>query len=185
MPTNKRILVPVDFSKPSLRAVEVALELAERLAAEVVLLHVVEPVYYPAAGEVYGIGFEFGDIYVAIERAARSQLKKLTAKVRARHAATRDLLLVGTAHRTIVEQAKKLRADLIVLSTHGRTGLSHVVLGSVAERVVRTATCPVLTVPLRGAKPAPRTRTLRPLRAPAKPAKPAKPPAKRRAAAAS
>ncbi|MDX2169941.1 MAG: universal stress protein [Deltaproteobacteria bacterium] len=149
---RKRILVPVDFSDASSLAVTHAVELAGRLGAELILLHVVEPVYYPVAGDLYGLDPEFGNVYDAVERTARQQLAKLTTRVRARHAATRELLVLGTAYRSIVAQAKRLRADLIVMSTHGRSGLSHALLGSVAERVVRLAPCPVLTVPARGVK---------------------------------
>jgi nucleotide-binding universal stress UspA family protein len=143
----KRILVPVDFSDPSLRALDYAIELSRRVKAELILLHSVEPVYYPAAADMYGIGFDVGNVYAEIERAARGQLSRLAGKLRARRVAVRTLLSAGTAHQVIVESAKKLKADLIIMSTHGRTGLSHVLIGSVAERVVRTATCPVLTLP--------------------------------------
>jgi nucleotide-binding universal stress UspA family protein len=148
----KRILVPVDFSDPSLRALDFAVELSRPLAAQVILLHAVEPVYYPVAGDMYGVGFDLGNVYDAIERAARTQLSELAAKLKARGVAVRTLLTLGTAHQVILDSAKKLKADLIVMSTHGRTGLSHVLIGSVAERVVRTAPCPVLTVPGRATR---------------------------------
>jgi nucleotide-binding universal stress UspA family protein len=106
------------------------------------------------AGDLDGLDPAFGDVYDAVERGARQQLTKLTARVSARHAATREMLVLGTAYRAIITQAKRLRANLIVMSTHGRTGLSHALLGSVAERVVRLAPCPVLTVPARGVKAA-------------------------------
>lgn len=142
----KRILVPVDFSDPCLQAVDYAAELGRRQNSELVLLHVVEPVYYPTVGEMYGVGLDLGDVYGEIERAARVQLDRLATRLKTRRVGVRTQLSLGTAHRVIVESAKKLKADLIVMSTHGRTGLSHILIGSVAERVVRTATCPVLTV---------------------------------------
>jgi universal stress protein A len=155
----KRILVPVDFSNPSLQALDYAIEFGRRLKAEFIVLHVVEPVYYPTAGDMSGMAYDVGLVYQELERAGQAQLSRLAAKLRARRVAVRPLLLVGTAHRVITETAKKLRADLIVMSTHGRTGLSHVLMGSVAERVVRTAACPVLTV--RAHRPRARRRAAR------------------------
>jgi universal stress protein A len=144
----KRILIPVDFSEPSLKALDYATKLARhrRPKPQLIVLHVVEPVYYPVAGEMYGVGLDLGSVYDEIERAARAQVARLTTSLRRRGATARGLICLGTAAQAIVETAKKLKADLIVLSTHGRTGLSHVVMGSVAERVVRTAPCAVMTV---------------------------------------
>jgi nucleotide-binding universal stress UspA family protein len=157
----KRVLVPVDFSEPSLRALDYAVEFSRRRHAQLVLLHVVEPVYYPAAADMYGVGFDLGNVYGEIERAARAQLSQLAAKLRARRVAVRPLLSLGTAHQAILESAKKLKADLIIMSTHGRTGLSHVLLGSVADKVVRSAPCPVVTVPGRRSAAPSRTRRAR------------------------
>jgi len=145
----KRILVPVDFSDPSLQALDYAIDFARQRRSELIVLHVVEPVYYPVAGELYGVGYDLGSVYDEIERAARTRLSRLTGALRKRRVAARGLISLGAAPQVIVETAKKLKADLIILSTHGRTGLSHVVMGSVAERVVRTAPCSVLTVPAR------------------------------------
>jgi universal stress protein A len=144
----KRILIPVDFSAPSLKALDYAAGLARRRRPkpQLVVLHVVEPVYYPAVGEMYGVGLDLGSVYDEIERAAQAHVARLTTSLRRRGAAARGLICVGAAAQAIVEAAAKLKADLIVLSTHGRTGLSHVVMGSVAERVVRTAPCAVVTV---------------------------------------
>jgi universal stress protein A len=156
----KRILVPVDFSDPSLQALDYAIELGRRLKAELIVLHAVEPVYYPTAGDISGIAYDVGLVYQELERAGHAQLSRLAATLRARRVAVRALLLVGTAHRVITETAKKLKADLIVMSTHGRTGLLHVLMGSVAERVVRTAVCPVMTV--RAHRPGTRRQHARP-----------------------
>jgi nucleotide-binding universal stress UspA family protein len=144
----KRILIPVDFSEPSLKALDYAVGLARRRRPEphLIVLHVVEPVYYPAVGEMYGVGLDLGSVYDEIEQAAREQVTRLATSLRQRGAAARGLICLGTAAHAIVETATKLKADLIVLSTHGRTGLSHAVMGSVAERVVRTAPCAVVTV---------------------------------------
>src|SRR5262245_46774600 len=142
----KRILVPVDFSKPSLAALDYAVDFGRPLRAELVILHAVEPVYFAATNGIYGVGFDMGTIYRELERTGQEQLDRLAAGIRSRRVAVRTLLSVGAAHRGIGDAAKKLRADLVVMSTHGRTGLSHALMGSVAERVVRSAPCPVLTL---------------------------------------
>jgi len=142
----ERILVPVDFSDPSLQALDYAIEFGQRFKPEFVVLHVVETIYYPLSGDMYGPGYDVGRVYQELERAGREQLARVAAKLRKRRLTARTLLSIGSAHRVIVETAKKLKADLIIMSTHGRTGLSHVLMGSVAERVVRNAACPVLTV---------------------------------------
>ena len=141
-----RILVPVDFSEPSLQALDYAIEFGKPFKPELVVLHVLEPIYYPGPGDMYGSGYDMGLVYRELERAAREQLSRVAATLQKKRLPVRTLLRVGTAYHTIVETAKRLKADLIIMSTHGRTGLSHVLMGSVAERVVRSATCPVLTV---------------------------------------
>ena len=148
-----RILVPVDFSDPSLQALDYAIEFGQPFKPEFVVLYVLEPVYYPGPGDMYGPspGYDMGLVYRELERAGREQLSRIAAKLQKKRLTVRTLLRVGTASHVIVETAKKLKADLIIMSTHGRTGLSHVVMGSVAEKVVRSAACPVLTV--RGRKP--------------------------------
>jgi universal stress protein A len=154
----KRILVPVDFSQPSLQALDYAIEFGQPFKPEFVVLHVLEPVYYPGAGDMYGPGYDMGLVYQELERAGRDQLSRIAATLQKKRLTVRTLLRVGTAYHVIVETAKKLKADLIIMSTHGRTGLSHVVMGSVAEKVVRSAACPVLTVRGQklGRRPSPR-----------------------------
>jgi nucleotide-binding universal stress UspA family protein len=142
----KRILVPVDFSAPSLQALDYAIEFGRPFTPQFIVLHVVEPAYYLLPGEVYDGGLDIGLMQRELERGRREELARLAAKLHKRRLALRTLLSVGAPDRVIVATAKKLNADLIVMSTHGRTGLSHVLMGSVAERVVRSAACPVLTV---------------------------------------
>jgi nucleotide-binding universal stress UspA family protein len=141
----KRILVPIDFSDSALQALDYAIELGRKLKPEFVVVHALEPVYYPGAGDMYGV-YDMSFAYREIERAGREQLAHVASRLRRRRLAVRTLLLNGSAPHAIVEAAKKLKADLIVMSTHGRTGLAHVLMGSVAEGVVRNAACPVLTV---------------------------------------
>jgi universal stress protein A len=146
-----RILVPVDFSEPSLQALDYAIEFGRPFKPEFVVLHVLEPIYFPGPGDMYGAGYDMGLVYRELERAGSEQLSRLAATLQKKRLTVRTLLRVGTAYHVIVETAKKLKTDVIIMSTHGRTGLSHVLMGSVAEKVVRSATCPVLTV--RGQKP--------------------------------
>ena len=150
--TIRRILVPVDFSSPSLQALEYAIEFQRQHKAELIVLHAVEPIYFAAMDGVYGAGFDASIVYREMERAAREQLASLSAKLRKRRIDVRVLHTVGPASQVIVDAAKKLAADLIIMSTHGRTGLAHVFMGSVAERVVRSAPCPVLTTHPRPAR---------------------------------
>jgi len=143
----KRILVPIDFSRPSLEALDYAIELNRLLKADLILVHALEPIYYPIPADISGLAaYDMGPMLRELERAGREQLAKLTAKLRQRRIDARVLQRAGTASAVIEDSAKKLKADLIVMSTHGRTGLSHVLMGSVAEKVVRHAPCPVLTV---------------------------------------
>ena len=140
----ERILVPLDFSAPSLEALDYAADLGALLGAEIVLIHVVQPVYY--AADPFGTGDILGAALDEVQRAGREGLDRLAAGVRKRRLTARTLVRVGPPPHTIVETAMQLGADLIVMSTHGRTGVSHLLMGSVAEGVVRTALCPVLTM---------------------------------------
>ncbi len=139
----KRIMVPVDFSAASLAAVDYAVGFAKPLQAELAVLFVVEPIYYlvpPFAGSM-GV-----DLLKEQCRSSRRMLARLQQRYAKRRVKLRALLQVGTAHQAIVDTARKLKTDLIIMATHGRTGVSHLLLGSVAEHVVRRASCAVLTV---------------------------------------
>jgi universal stress protein A len=133
----KRILVPVDFSKQSQAALDYAAQLSARFHATLAVLFVVEPLYYA------------GDLGLFLEeqrRFGREELSRVEARLRKRRLPCRTLLQTGVPYRIIADEAERWKADLIVLATHGRTGLSHLLMGSVAEKVMRTAKCPVLTV---------------------------------------
>jgi nucleotide-binding universal stress UspA family protein len=137
----KRILVPVDFSERSRRAVQYALPLGEQFGAEVTLLHVVQaclPVPEMSAMDATLLQRQ-------MREAGAQQLEALRKGVDTK-AELRTLLKVGDPYLETIHAAKELGTDLIILSTHGRTGLAHVLLGSTAERVVRHAGCPVLVV---------------------------------------
>lgn len=150
----KKILVPVDFSRHAQQALEYALEFAAPLHAEVLVLHVVEPVAYATPADLYaGMATQLGSLLAEQRRSARRQLDEVVAENAKRGVGVTAHLRDGVAYREIVEAAKKLGAGMIIQATHGRTGLAHVLMGSVAERVVRTAECPVLTIRTTG-KPA-------------------------------
>ena len=140
----KRILMPVDFSAPSKRALKYAEQFAKQLGAALTLVHVVEPFWYPHDWE-YLPAFEGNIGPVALEKEARARLTTLANEVGS-NAPVTPHVRSGTPWNEIVLAAKEYKADLIIIGTHGRTGLKHVVMGSTAERVVRHAHCPVLVV---------------------------------------
>jgi universal stress protein A len=142
----KHILVPVDFSAPSLRAVDYAIDFAKPLGAELIIVFVVEPIYSITPGDLYAPSSELTYLMQEQRQQGRQQLGQLATRLQKRHKKLRTVLGDGLAYQAIVDAAKNLKADLIVMATHGRTGLSHLFMGSVAEKVVRTATCPVLTL---------------------------------------
>jgi universal stress protein A len=146
----KRILVPVDFSEPSLHALEYAITFGQPFKAEFVVIFVLDPISFTPPVSPFGVEVDTGMLFEELQRSGRDQLTRLAANLKKRRVAVRTLLHIGTPYQVIVETAKKLRVDIIIMATHGRTGLSHLFLGSVAEKVVRSATCPVLTV--RGSK---------------------------------
>ena len=143
--TIKRILVPVDFSPNSLHALDYAVDFAKAFKASVAVLFVVEPIAY-AMPDFAGGAAVIGGLLDQQQRSARTQLRRLEERYAKRRVRLRALLQTGSAYQAIADTARQTKADLIVMATHGRTGLSHLLLGSVAERVVRAATCPVLTL---------------------------------------
>lgn len=139
----KKILVPVDFSEFSKKAVRYGVRFAEQFGAALVLVHVVEPVRYP---ESVIIPPEMEEGNQARLKQARRALAGFARKEIPTAVASECLSHLGVPFAEIVKAAKDVDADLIVMSTHGHTGLKHLFLGSTAERVVRLAPCPVLTV---------------------------------------
>jgi universal stress protein A len=137
-----QILAPTDLSEPSQQAIQYARELARTFGATLVLLHVVELPPYPIEGlPPSSLG---GTLLEELEQQATSDLAQVLANEAEVKVVRR--VVVGIPYRRIVEVAEAEKFDLIVMATHGRTGLSHLFMGSVAERVVRTAPCPVLTI---------------------------------------
>ena len=144
----KKILVATDFSAGADAALELALALRQQLGASVTLLHVYD------APNVYTEVYPFGvDLIAEMERGAREAMTALVERAKARAAVLggesspiTGTVVAGVPQHTIVEIAADADYDLIVVGTHGRTGLRRVMIGSVAERVVRRAPCAVLTV---------------------------------------
>jgi universal stress protein A len=139
----QQILVPVDFSNCSKKALAYAVPFARQFGAQITLLHVVE--FAPI------IGTEFTEVdFTALEERARNdataQLQKLASEQLEQGVRLRAQITSGRAWSEVVEVAKVQEIDLIVISTHGHTGLKHSLLGSIAEKVVRHAPCPVLVV---------------------------------------
>ncbi len=141
-----RILVPTDFSEPSDAALAYAKQLAHRLQAAVHVLHVIEDPLTTGTG-ADGFGFPPIDLQEELRaQAARELDARFGAREQADYRGTTEVRMSAHTAAAIVEVANERETDLIVMGTHGRTGLAHLLLGSVAERVVRTAGCPVLTV---------------------------------------
>ena len=140
-----RILVPTDFSPPSNAALDYARAVATRFGASLHLLYVADDPYRAAlAAEVYVPEVEGLRDEIIASAVSRLKEQLTVADATALHATT--AAIIGTPAWTIVDYAGANDIDLIVMGTHGRGGMAHLLVGSVAERVLRTAPCPVLTV---------------------------------------
>jgi nucleotide-binding universal stress UspA family protein len=141
MAPSHAYLVPLDFSPGSEKALDYALALARERKTKVVALHVVpaELVYPPTGGRF--------DFYTLLEREARENFNKLAKRKKLKPKDCRFIVARGTDFADIIaRQAKKMRVAMIVMGSHGRTGFQRFFLGSVAERTLRYADCPVLIV---------------------------------------
>ena len=149
MPEIRRILVPTDFSPHSSEATAWAADLAGRYGAAITLVHVYQPVsMILPEGFVLKSADEIAGLLHSLDQAlleARGELARIAPDV-----SVDSVLLQGAPFAEIVRHAREKSFDLIVIGTHGRTGLKHALLGSVAEKVVRKSHCPVLTVRLAG-----------------------------------
>lgn len=143
--TLKTILVPTDFSEPSTAALDYAKQLAEAFNASIHLLHVVQdPLRQPWAVENYGISPL--DVLADITAQAKKDLEEALPEPEQKKYKAQLVTPVGSPFGEIVDYANKNNVDVIVMGTHGRGTLAHAILGSVTERVVRFAPCPVLAV---------------------------------------
>ncbi len=143
----RRILVPTDFSGCALPAVRYGAELASKLAAELILLHVVPDAVLALPDAVMPTPTPLADLD-ALTEAGKTGLANLIAAEKLTALHPRCEVRIGSPAAEIVAAATALHADLVCVGTHGRGGLARVLLGSVAEHVLRQAPCPVLTVRL-------------------------------------
>jgi nucleotide-binding universal stress UspA family protein len=141
-PAIRRILVPHDFSETAEHALSYAIGLAHKLGAAITLVHAFDtPSYgYPDSFVAHH------DVARQFERAAVESLELIAARVREQGLPVETVLWRGAPWVEIAALAEQIRADVIVMGTHGRRGIAHALLGSVAEKVVRVAPCPVMTV---------------------------------------
>ena len=138
------VLAPTDFSDVSVETVVRARELAEHFSAELMVLHVIPPI--PTLPSDPHYNFEVPAYQEALRENARKQIEEATRDQSASVVKSRTMVSYGDPAKEIVRIAEDESVDLIVIATHGLTGWQHLVFGSVAEKVVRTAKCPVLTV---------------------------------------
>lgn len=143
--TIRRILHATDFSPASRPALALARTLATTFKAELVLFHAWEAVT-PLVAEGYGAAAVLDEVWAATSERARRDMKRLADRTKTKGLRLTTVVVQGPAAPSIVRAAKRRRAGLIVIGTHGRTGVKRMLLGSVAERVVRTASTPVLSV---------------------------------------
>ncbi|HEB54603.1 MAG TPA: universal stress protein [bacterium] len=141
-----RIVCPTDFSPTSSHAVDYAATLAHSFDAELVLLHIIPEMTYPLRS--FGMAHSFQHIQEELHTRANESLKKRADQIHAKlpKIRIRFALRDGEAHEETLACAKEEQADMIVMGTHGHTGITHALLGSTAEKVVRLSECPVLTV---------------------------------------
>ena len=142
----KTILVATDFSQDADAAVEAAIEFAKAYGAKIELYHA----YHVEIPPIYaGFGGDFAkpqDVFEPIRQAAEASMDQLVERVSSKDVEVQGRVAMDYASRAILDEAERVLADMIVLGTRGLTGLEHFVLGSTAERVIRMAKCPVLTV---------------------------------------
>jgi universal stress protein A len=139
----RKIIVPLDFSSSSEGTIDYATIIAEKFAATLILVHVIESLPYSLTDT-----FQIVEHRRALETLARSLLRNLSDDLQARNLDVKTHLVWGNPAREILAKARREKADLIVMGTHGRTGIPHMVMGSVAEKAVRLSQIPILTVPL-------------------------------------
>ena len=146
----KNVLVPIDFSDYSKSALKYAVNFCKNNNAEMTLIYVVEPVIYPP-------DFSMGQIAIPSvntewDERAKQELDKLAKEQIPEGVSVKTIIKTGKPFIEIIETASELDVDLIIIATHGRTGVEHILFGSTAEKVVRKAPCPVLTLrePVKG-----------------------------------
>ncbi len=138
------ILVPTDFSEHAQQALEYAKELARRFGATLHIIHVVEPIIYPAEWGYSQVGLT--ELERELTHMAQQEISKLVDAIRAEGITVCGEVLYGRASEQIIRYAQEHNVGLISIGTHGRSGLEHFLFGSTTERVLRKAPCPVLAI---------------------------------------
>jgi nucleotide-binding universal stress UspA family protein len=144
----KTILFPTDFSQGARAAMEYAVALARDYKARLILLYVIQDIsiaewYIPSS-------ISAADLVEDMQRSAEREIDKLGIEIAGAVATVEKLVVRGVPFVEIIRTAKERKADIIVIGTHGRTGIDHMLFGSTAEKVVRKSSCPVLTVRMAG-----------------------------------
>jgi len=149
-----KIVLTTDLSENASVATPYAIDLAKKYGGSIELLHICEDtVYYASAAAAEGFVVDMEEFSAKIAKDREDALKAAAESLASKHGVqVKPVLRKGHAANEIVAYAKDNKPDVIVIATHGRTGLSHLLFGSVAERVIRTAACPVLSVRPEGAK---------------------------------
>ena len=136
-----KILFPTDCSESAENASRYALSLAKKYGSKVYVIHVIEPFTYTTE-----FGLDFSAQLKEMEASARRLLDDVAASIKKNNLDVESVLITGEPFVEIIKYARKEQVDLIVMATHGRSGIEHMLMGSVAEKVVRKSPCPVLTI---------------------------------------
>lgn len=152
MEAIKKILVPIDFSDYSKNSLRYAIGFAKHFNSKMYVLYVVEPAVYPADFSLGQVAIPTTDVDMA-ERADK-EMNRLTEEEIGSSVEFEKIIKTGKPFMEIIETASEIDSDLIIIATHGHTGVEHLLFGSTAEKVVRKAPCPVLTLrdPIKGFK---------------------------------
>jgi len=140
----QRILVPIDFSEHSKNALKYAVPFAQKFKASIDILYVVEPTIYPADFSFGQIGFP--NVEEELRTRGNDELEKLIKKEITGKVVARKIVRTGKPFYEINQYALEEKTSLIIIATHGHTGMEHILFGSTTEKVVRKAPCPVLVV---------------------------------------
>lgn len=139
-----KILVPIDFSDYSKMALDYAVEFAKKFNSQLFLIYVIEPIVYPSD---FGLGqVPISSIDMEIQSRAEDEMQKLINEKVPKETKVSWIVRVGKPFIEIINEAKEKDCDLIIIATHGHTGIEHILFGSTAEKVVRKSPIPVLVV---------------------------------------
>ncbi|MET0389197.1 MAG: universal stress protein [Polyangiales bacterium] len=147
MPKIQKIVCPMDFSNCAQQALNYALDLAKQFQAEISIVHAYEdPAAYVTPMPMSGYVGPGAELLLELRKQLEVRLEQCKVEAQQAGVQVRTELLEGAPYRVVLDWAKEWGANLIVIGTHGHTGLAHALLGSVTERVVRMSECPVLTI---------------------------------------